>query len=132
MGSRRIGVFLSVVALAGCGGDDDGNGGSEATDTEAAEAAVEQDARAKSDARNLVTLVETCYVDRMDYSACADAAGGEDVGEATVEGATASTYTVVSPSESGNEFRLGKTDAGALERTCDAAGEGGCRADGSW
>lgn len=136
MGSRRtVLVFLILAALAGAGcGDDDDNGdsGDGGTDTQVDLAAAGQDAQAKSDARKLVTFLEACFVDQMDYSACKDAAGGEDVGEATVESADVATYTIVSPSESGNDFRIEKTDAGELERTCETAGEGGCGADGSW
>ena len=138
MGSRRIGVFLTVGALAfaGCGGDDDddGGGGESAggTDTQPEQSALQQDAEARRDGRLLVSYVEACFAGEQDYSACRDAAAGEDVGEATVETADAATFTIVSPSESGNEFRVEKTGAGALERTCETAGEGGCSADGSW
>lgn len=135
MGSRRLGIFLILVALfAGCGGDDDDgdSGGTATTDTVAAQDAAQQDADAKSAARELVTFVEACYVDQMTYSGCETAGEGEDLGEATVEDATDTTYTIVSPSESGNEFRAEKTAAGDLERTCDTAGEGGCRAGGGW
>ena len=136
MGSRRIGVFLTVAALAfaGCGGDDDNgdNGGASTTDTAASGGAAQQDAQAKSNARELVTYVEACYAGEQDYSACQDAAAGEDLGEATVETADAATFSIVSPSESGNEFRIDRTAAGVLKRTCDTAGEGGCEADGTW
>lgn len=132
MRSRWLGIFFILVALfAGCGGDDD-DGGSATTETAATQDAVQQDAEAKSAARELVSFVEACFVDQMSYSGCENAAEGEDLGEATVEGATDTTFTVVSPSESGNEFRLEKTEAGELERTCETAGEGGCGPDGTW
>lgn len=135
MGSRRIGVFLTVAALlvAGCGDDDDDSGDSGGSpDTQAAPAALEQDATAKAGARTLATFVEACFAGEQDYSACQDAAAGEEVGEATVETADAATFAIVSPSESGNEFRIEKTAGGAMERTCETAGEGGCSADGTW
>jgi hypothetical protein len=135
MGSRRFGVFLTIAALAfaGCGDDDDEGGDSGAgSDTPAAQPAAQQDAEAKRDARLLVSYVEACYADEQDYSACQDAAAGEDVGDAAVDTADAATFTIVSPSESGNEFRLEKAASGELERTCDTAGEGGCSADGAW
>jgi hypothetical protein len=122
---------VAVLALSGCGGDDNGSS-DEATETVDSGLALEQDAEAKAAARNLVALVEVCYVDNQDYTQCIDAAGGEDVGEATVEAPSASEYTVTSPSESGNEFRVTKTGGAALERTCDEAGMGGCADDGSW
>lgn len=134
MRSRWLGIFFILVALfAGCGGDDDDDGGGSATtETAATQDAVQQDAEAKSAARELVSFVEACFVDQMSYSGCENAAEGEDLGEATVEAATDTTFTVVSPSESGNEFRLEKTEAGELERTCETAGEGGCGPDGTW
>ena len=139
MGSRRAALFLTtaLVAFAGCGGDDDdedtGGGGGASTTAEPAGDAVQQDAKAKSGARTLVTLVEACVIDTGDYSGCKEPdTTGQTVEDATVESAAATTFVIVSPSESGNEFRIEKTDAGALERTCETAGEGGCEADGTW
>ena len=135
MGSRRLGIFFILVALiAGCGGDDDGDdgGATATTDTAATQSAAQQDAEAKRAARDLATVVEACFADRQTYAGCEKMGEGLNVGEATVEGATATTYTVVSPSESGNEFRAEKTKAGELERTCETPGEGGCGADGTW
>jgi hypothetical protein len=136
MRSRWLGIFFILVALfAGCGDDDSDSGdtgGSATTETVATGNPAQQDAEAKSAARELVSFVEACFVDQMSYAGCENAAEGEDLGEATVEGATDTTFTVVSPSESGNEFRLEKTEAGELERTCETAGEGVCGSDGTW
>ncbi len=136
MGSRRAVVFLTVLAfaLAGCGGDDNNgsDGSDEAVETVDAGLALEQDAQAKADARELVTFVEACYVDSQDYTQCVDAAGKEDVGQATVEAPSATEFVVTSVSESGNEFTVTKGADGALERTCTEPGEGGCAEDGSW
>ena len=135
MGSRGTCVGLIAVALLpGCGGDDDGGDSATTgtTETRAAQSPMALDAQAKSDARELVTYVEACYADQQDYSACRDAARGEDVGRATVLSADAATFTVASPSESGNEFRLDRTGAGALERTCTKPGDAGCPANGRW
>jgi hypothetical protein len=133
VGSRRAVVFLtaSALALGGCGDDDD-NGADEAAETVDSGSAVEQDSEAKADARTLVTFVEACYVDSQDYTQCEDAAGQEDVGEATVEAASAADFVITAPSESGNEFRITKTPTGALESTCTEQGEGGCPASGTW
>lgn len=115
MGSRGACLILiaPLLALASCGGDDDNDGasgGDTATTTTTAArtggTAAVQDAQAKADARELVSYVEACFVDEMDYSACRDAGRGQDLGDATVESADAATFTVVSPSESGTEFRL--------------------------
>jgi type IV pilus assembly protein PilA len=132
VGSCRAGVLLIGLVLAGCGGGDDDGDLADLTKTLAEQTAVSQDAQAKSDARNLVTYVEVCFTEQMDYSGCRDAAGGEDVGDATVASAGAATYTIVSPSESGNEFRIGKSRAGAITRACETRGEGGCPANGAW
>ena len=132
MASRTTAVaFLSaaVFAFAGCGDDDDDNASeSYDTTTETTAASPEADAQAKGDARTLVTLVESCFVDSMDYATCDD----ETEGVAKVESATAAGFSVVAVSESGNEFKLTKKDSGALERTCTDAGEGGCPANGKW
>ena len=137
MGSRRAVLPLIVVALlAGCGDDDD-NGASSTTgttDTQPAQSAAAQDAQAKSDARELTSYVESCFADQQDYSLCKDAAAGEgvDVGAATVEIAKATTYSIVSPSESGNEFVIDRTPDGALQRSCTEPGVAGCPASGRW
>ena len=125
---------MLMVALAGCGEEDDGGARDTTvgTDTQAEQSPAAQDAQAKSDARELVTHVEACYADQQNYSACRDAARGEDVGRALVVSADAATFTVVSPSESGNEFRLDRTRQGTLRRTCTAPGEAGCPANGRW
>ena len=136
MGSRRaVLTLISVALLAGCGDDDDDNGAGSTTggtDTGAEQSAAAQDAQAKSDARELATYVESCFVDQQDYSACEDAAAGEDVGAAKVEIAKATTFSIVSPSESGNEFVLDRTPDGALQRSCTSPGEAGCPASGRW
>jgi hypothetical protein len=134
VGSRRAVVFLTILGLAfaGCGGDDDNDDASDPPETVDSGLAVQQDAEAKADARNLVVLVEVCYVDNQDYSQCLDAGSGEDVGAATVQASSAMEFMVISPSESGNEFRVGKGAGGALERTCEQPAEGGCPASGKW
>jgi hypothetical protein len=132
MGPRRAVLSLIVVAvLAGCGDDDDGDTAA-TTDTQPEQTAIQQDAQAKANARNLATYVEACFVDEQDYSACRDAAAGEDIGAATVEIAKATTFSIVSPSESGNEFVLDRTPDGALQRSCTEPGTGGCPASGRW
>jgi hypothetical protein len=127
MGSPKAVVVLAAfaLALASCGGDDNGS-------DEPTQADLQQDAQAKQNARILESLVEVCYVDSMDYTQCIDAAGNEDVGQSTVDAPSPTEVVVTSPSESGNEFTLTKGANGALERTCTEPGKGGCSADGSW
>jgi type IV pilus assembly protein PilA len=90
-----------------------------------------QDTSAKSDARNAVTQVETCYADGQDYAACATAAVLTAAGLPNVvpSGATLSTYTVTATSKSGGTFSVSRTATG-LSRTC-AGGTSGCRG-GAW
>ena len=124
LGSRRAVVVLTVVALApaGCGGNEDQSSGD----------ALQQDKQAEADARNLVLLLETCFVEQQDYTRCLDAAGEEDVGQATVESSAPGEYTVISPSESGNEFSIEKGASSTLQRTCEEPGSGDCPASGRW
>jgi type IV pilus assembly protein PilA len=100
------------------------------------------DSAAKSDARNLVSVVQACYAEREDYRRCDEAGelgptglplgggpGGVDVVSATEDG-----FTVVARSRSGNEFRFVRPSGpgAATERRCDTPGTGGCREDGRW
>jgi type IV pilus assembly protein PilA len=102
-----------------------------------------QDGSAKSDARNLVSHVESCYAQKQSYSECVSAGAlnptgltiGTDPGEVT---ATATgggdTYEITSYSNSGNTFTITKETDGTSTRSCDTSGgatNGGC--DGtSW
>ena len=102
-----------------------------------------QDASAKSDARNLVSHVESCFADTQTYASC-DVAGstgygttGLDIGTtagkvSVLSGATASTFTVEAVSRSGNKFRITRGSGGGYTRSCDTAGEGGCKSTSDW
>ncbi len=102
------------------------------------------DASAKSDARNLVSQVESCFATERDYTQCATATAlsgtsltiGTNPGEVSVIAATQSTYTVeaVSKSASGgtHKFDIDKGSGGAATRSCTPAGSGGCPPSGSW
>jgi type IV pilus assembly protein PilA len=94
-----------------------------------------QDASAKSDARNTVTQVESCFADTQDYQQCKTAAQlgttGLDIGGAIQITSTAPTsYAVVATSKSGNTFTITKTNGGPPTRTCTGS-SGGCNG-GSW
>jgi type IV pilus assembly protein PilA len=104
-----------------------------------------QDGEAKSNARNMVSQVESCYSQKQSYTNCVTAADlgntgltiGTGDGEvsitATGSGANAGQgYTIVGQSKSGNDFSISKDAAtGATSRTCTNSGasNGGC--DGS-
>jgi type IV pilus assembly protein PilA len=99
-----------------------------------------QDSSAKSDARNLVTHVESCFADSQDYGSCMTATQlgttglsiGSAKGNVQVSAGSASGYTIVAYSQSGNEFTMTKTNGGAPTRTCKTASSGGCKADNTW
>jgi type IV pilus assembly protein PilA len=100
-----------------------------------------QDSEAKSNARNLVSHVESCFADTQDYRNCGNTALGTTglplgSGSGQVEvslpaGGDATTYSVIAHSKSGNTFTVTKTSGGAPTRSCTTAGDGGCKADPS-
>ena len=103
-----------------------------------------QDASAKSDARNMVSQVESCYATEQDYTKCdTDAelsAGGAEPtgltwgtggGQVSVTGATTSSYTVEGVSKSGDVFTITKSSSGT-SRTCTTGGKGACPSGGTW
>ena len=103
-----------------------------------------QDASAKSDARNLVSQVESCFATEQDYSLCATPTAlsstalsiGTGPGEVSVIASTASTFTIEAVSKattSGtHKFEIVKGSGGAATRSCTPTGSGGCPPTGSW
>jgi type IV pilus assembly protein PilA len=100
-----------------------------------------QDSEAKSNARNAVSQVESCFADTQDYTICDTAADlgstGLNIvaaaptgGQVKITGA-ATGYEIIAGSKSANTFTITKAGA-TVTRTCDTDGEGGCKADGSW
>jgi type IV pilus assembly protein PilA len=96
-----------------------------------------QDSSAKSDARNLVSHMESCYATKETYVGCSAssdvtgsgitlAASGN--GTSVISGESATGYVVTATSESGNTFVITKSATGAA-RTC--TGDGGCNGT-SW
>jgi type IV pilus assembly protein PilA len=102
-----------------------------------------QDAAAKSNARNMLSQMETCYTDRQDYSQCTSNATIVNTnlpidnnfppgsGNVAAQG-TLSTYTIVAHSVSGNFFTIIKNASGDVSRSCTTAGSGACTDTGSW
>ena len=96
-----------------------------------------QDASAKSDARNLVSHVESCFADTQDYTQCTAAALGTtglDLGTAkgqvNVSGQNANGYVITAYSKNaGNTFTITRNNTASppLKRTCSAPGNGGCK-----
>jgi type IV pilus assembly protein PilA len=97
-----------------------------------------QDSSAKSDARNLVSQLESCYTDANTYvgtgngSSCLSSNTGLSLGSATgqveVTAAGVSNYTIVAHSKSGGNFTITKDTNGNTTRTCN----GGACSGGSW
>ena len=107
-----------------------------------------QDGEAKSNARNLVTHVESCFAESQDYAACNTATElpntGLDVvdaapaaGEVAVTAAGTNTYTVTATSKAetsgtNHSFTITKGADGVSTRGCSPGGEGGCKTGGTW
>jgi type IV pilus assembly protein PilA len=86
-----------------------------------------QDASAKSDARNAVSQMESCFTSTETYVGCPAASGDSfPSSDVAVSGTpTATTYAVVATSKSGTTFTISKRADGSYVRTCSATG-GGC------
>jgi type IV pilus assembly protein PilA len=102
------------------------------------------DASAKSNARNAVSQIESCYADEQDYRNCGTTAtvmsqantslnfvagtpaNGGEVG-LTV---TQTGYTIDAKSKSGNDFKITKA-GGTITRTCTTVGSGSCPSTGA-
>ena len=90
-----------------------------------------QDGSAKSDARSMVSAMESCYTEVDKYDPCPDGAPGMSVGsglgqtEVTPSG---DEYVIVAHSKNGNTFTVTKTSDMMVVRTCDGSAEprGGC------
>ena len=102
-----------------------------------------QDADAKSNARNLVSQVESCFATEQDYTACDTATElgntgldiGTTAGKVSVTASTVSSYTIeaVSKATTGgaHKFDIVKDTTGTT-RTCTPTGKGGCPSSGNW
>ncbi|EHN12271.1 hypothetical protein PAI11_08250 [Patulibacter medicamentivorans] len=115
-----------------------------------------QDASAKSNARNAVSQIESCYTNSEDYSTCrteAQLSGGTNPGatglpvvathvagdaDIVISAATTGTndaktsYLVTAYSKSGNQFTIEKVSSGSTARKCTTTGEGACPSSGDW
>jgi type IV pilus assembly protein PilA len=104
-----------------------------------------QDARAKSNARNMASQIEACWHNDDGYVGCSaeltTAATGLSIGsgpdEVSIVDETPTGYSIqaVSIADTGgglHTFEIVHNIGGVFERRCSPAGQGGCRADGSW
>ena len=99
-----------------------------------------QDGSAKSDARNLVSHMESYYANEQTYVGAAasqdvtqsglDIGGGQ--GQVAITAAGANNYTVDALSKSGTHFVITKVAGAPVSRTCDQSGKGACPSSGKW
>jgi type IV pilus assembly protein PilA len=101
-----------------------------------------QDATAKSNARNLVAYLDSCYVPNEDFTKCAtqadaeaeDVDWGTNPGQVSVVDASKDSYEIRAISEaktggSNHTFTVKRTIGAGMDRSC--TGGGGC-VNGSW
>ncbi len=103
-----------------------------------------QDAAAKSDARNAVSQVESCFTDEQTYANCTwtGSTGPASMTDAKLPSnvvitGTLDSYVVTATSKSGNTFVITKaTGTGVITRTCTAHATGACKSSadsaGNW
>ena len=99
-----------------------------------------QDADAKSNARNLVSQLESCYSQDQTYAGCAASQDvtqsglpiGGGVGQVDFASGNANSYVVTAKSKSTGDFLITKVNGGAPSRTCTATGSGACPSSGIW
>ena len=107
-----------------------------------------QDAAAKSNARNLVSQVESCYADSTDYTLCKSVAqltqgntvstglplvdGPPNKNEVAVTSSSATGYTIAAQSKSTVVYTITRSATGVITRTCAPVSTGSCPANGSW
>jgi type IV pilus assembly protein PilA len=98
-----------------------------------------QDSDAKSNARNVVSSLETYYANEHEYT---DADNSEEITKSGIPIGTGKgkvaltleedTYTIVAHSQSDAKFTIEKDSDGKLTRTCDKTGQGSCPSNGKW
>ena len=99
-----------------------------------------QDASAKSNARNMVSALESCFAVAESYSSCDSSqdvtasgiATGTGTNQVNLATLASNNYEVVAKSASGNNFTITKPGSGSVSRTCTTTGEGACPSSGSW
>ena len=102
-----------------------------------------QDGSAKSDARNLVSHMESCFTDSQTYAGCQTSLTsantglsiGTGSGKVSVIGTpTATDYTVRAISANGRDFTIVHNTATGNTRTCGtvSGGNGGGCANATW
>jgi type IV pilus assembly protein PilA len=91
-----------------------------------------QDSSAKSNARNAVTQVESCFADEQDYTKCTDLTK-TGIPDTVVTAGAADAYSITSTSKSTNTFTIARDNAGIVTRTCvDTIKGAGCPTSKTW
>jgi type IV pilus assembly protein PilA len=104
-----------------------------------------QDSSAKSNARNAVSHMESCFTDNETYAGCETTLTAANTGlpigaaadpKVTISGTTATDYVVTSTSKANNggthTFVITHAAGAADDRTCTPTGKGGCPTNGKW
>ncbi len=82
------------------------------------------DSSAKSDVRNAVSQMESCFTDTDSYATCPST--NEPISSnVTPSGQSATGYVVTAPSDSGNSFSITKSGDG-YTYACTTLGDAGC------
>ena len=98
-----------------------------------------QDAEAKSNVRNLVSHMESCFTQAEDYTNCtatqndianSGIAIGAGAGQVAISGQSATGYTLTGLSRSGHTFVYTKNNS-TVTKSCTPANDGGCN-NGAW
>jgi type IV pilus assembly protein PilA len=97
-----------------------------------------QDSSAKSAVRNLVSGLESFYATNKTYVGAGSDSDvtsmgvlGNGNGQASIEDTSATGFTLVGRSASGNQFTISKSGS-TVTRKCSTANSGACPTGGSW
>ena len=100
-----------------------------------------QDASAKSNARNAVSQVESCFTDEQDYRRCTwdGATGPTPILDAklpstvVVTASAVDSYAITATSDSATTFTITKASgSAAVSRSCNTPSKGACPSSGQW
>ena len=100
-----------------------------------------QDASAKSNARNAVSQVESCFTDEQDYRRCTwdGTTGPTPILDAklpstvVVTASAVDSYAITATSDSATTFTITKTSgSAAVSRSCTTPSKGACPSNGQW
>jgi type IV pilus assembly protein PilA len=93
-----------------------------------------QDSSAKSDVRNAVSQMESCFTDAQSYTTCLTGPTGAGPGNPSViSGQTADAFVATATSASNNTFTITRNATGTYTRSCTvpANGKSGAGCNGS-